>query len=136
MADLTITASAVKKSTDGQINTGFAGETIAAGETVYFDSSLNQYLKADGNVSGKMPVVGIAWNSASLEQPITVIFVDPELTIGTHGIAIGTPLFQSATPGKLCPLADLTTGNQATALMVVKTTTTVAFGIITGGTVP
>lgn len=139
MANLSITASAVVPSSGAtRINGGTAGETIAAGETVFQDTTDgNKWKLADGNDVAKMPVGGIAINSASAGQPIAVCTADPALTIGTHGVALGTPYFQSATPGKVCPLADLASGNQTTCLLITLTTTTVRFGLLgPGGAIP
>lgn len=136
MADLTISASAVVRSTSALTINGNAGETIAAGETVYLNETDGKYYLADGNDTDKMPVAGIANNSASNNQPIVIIQQDPDLTIGAHGATVGDAFFQSANAGKVCPLADLAAGNQATSLMVVKTSTAVSFGIITGGVIP
>lgn len=136
-ADLPITASAVVPSNQAQKANGVAGATIAAGETVFLQASDNKYYLADGNDTNKMPVHGIAANSASAGQPITILVSDPNLTIGTHGQDLGTPFFQSANAGKVCPLEDVTTGNQTTAIFITKTTTTVVFSLLgPGGTVP
>lgn len=137
-ADLSITASSVVPSAQANKANGTAGDTIAAGETVFQDATDgNKFKKADGNDSTKMPVYGMAINSASNGQPITVLLSDPNLTIGSHGQALGTPFFQSATAGKVCPLADVATGNQTTAILVILTSTTVVFKPLgPGGAVP
>jgi hypothetical protein len=138
MADLSITPSAVVRSSAAQVQSGVAGATIAAGETVFQDTADgNKFKLADGNDSTKMPVHGIAANSASNGQPLVVILNDPALTIGTHSAALGTPFFQSATPGKVCPFADLAAGNLTTFIFTALTTTTVAFRQGTpGGAIP
>lgn len=133
MANLSITATAVVPSTSAVKLNGKAGETVAAGEIVYLTSTSNTYSLADANDNTKLPAAGIAGNSAGTGQALQVIVSDPSLTIGTHGVALGTPYFLSATPGKVCPLADLTTGDYTTAVFITKTTTTVAFGILAGG---
>ena len=134
MANLSITANSVVPSTSAvKLNGGKAGEAIAAGELVYLTSTSNTYSLADANDNTKLPVAGIAGNSAGTGQALQVIVSDPSLTIGTHGVALGTPYFLSATAGKACPLADLTTGDYTTAVFITKTTTTVSFGILAGG---
>lgn len=137
-ADLSITASAVVPSSQAQKQSGTAGATIAAGETVYQDTADgNKYKLADGNNTLAMPVVGMAINSASAGQPITILLSDPALTIGTHGVALGTPFFQSANAGKVCPFADLAEANQTTAIFIILTTTTVNFRPLgPGGAIP
>jgi hypothetical protein len=133
MANLSITANSVVPSTSAVKLNGKAGEAIAAGEIVYLTSTSNTYSLADANDNTKLPAAGIAGNSAGTGQALQVIVSDPSLTIGTHGVALGTPYFLSRTAGKACPLADLTTGDYTTAVFITKTTTTVAFGILAGG---
>lgn len=129
MADLSITPSAVIPSMGAQrISNATAGATIAAGELVYQDTTDgNKFKLSDGNDANKLPVTGIAINSASAGQPISVVTYDPALTIGAHGQALGTPFFQSATPGKVCPFADLAAGNFVTCTFIILSTTTVYF---------
>lgn len=135
MANITITAANVVRSGSNQSLFATAGETIAAGESVYPDAVTGRYMLADANVEGKQPTA-VAANSASNMQPLTVIVTDNDLAVGTHSQPVGTPFFQSATPGKLCPLGDLTTGDYVSCVAVAKTATTVALNITTGGVKP
>jgi hypothetical protein len=134
MADLSITAGSVVPSSSATKVNGKAGEAINAGQTVFLDTTAsNTYKLADGNDSTKMPVAGIAGNTAGTGQALQVITADPALTIGSHGLGNGIPLFQSATAGGICPFADLSTGNKTTCVAVTATNTTVWFGLV-GGT--
>jgi len=132
MADLSITATAVVPSSSAVKFYAKLGEAANGGQTVYLDSATNTYKLADGNDSTKMPVAGILCGSGGTGQTVQAVSSDPGLTIGTHGLGLGIPLFQSATAGGVCPFADISTGNKTTCLMVTNTTTTVSFGIIGG----
>lgn len=89
-----------------------AGEAIAAGEVVCLLASDGKAYKADANDADKRNVIGIAGNSAAAAgQRVDVISQAAALPIGTHGVAVGIPYFLSATAGKLCPLADLASGD-------------------------
>lgn len=132
MADLSITAGSVVPSTSAQKLNGKAGAAISAGQIVYLDTTTSTYKLADGNDSTKLPVAGIAGNTAGTGQQVQVITADPDLTIGAHGLGLGIPMFLSATAGAVCPLADISTGNQTTCVMVTNTSTKVSFGILGG----
>jgi hypothetical protein len=132
MSDLSITATSVVPSTSAVKFLAKLGATCNGGQTVYLDTSTNTYKLADGNDATKMPVAGILCGSGGSGQTVQAVSSDPNLTIGTHGLGLGIPMFQSATAGGICPAADLSTGNLTTCLMVTNTTTTVSFGIIGG----
>jgi Uncharacterized conserved protein (DUF2190) len=132
MADISITASDVLQSSGTPTTKGIAGEAIAAGETVYQNDDGKLY-RADGNDSTKLPVAGIAVNSApGAGQPFNYAVTDDSLTIGAHGLGNGIPLFQSANPGKICQLADVGTGNLTTCVGVTNSTTKITFGVLGG----
>lgn len=131
MADITITAASVVPSSGATKIPGTAGATIAAGELVYKDAADSKYKLADGNsgTSGVRAVEGIAANSASAGQPISIITNDPDLAVGTHGVTIGEPLFLSNTPGKIMPYADIAAGNYTACVAMAKTSTTISFKV-------
>lgn len=134
--NISITPANVKRSANGQVTfNAFAGATIAAGETCYVDPDTSKCLLADANVAGKQPT-HVALNSASLDQPIAVSDLDSDLTIGAHGEAIGTPLYQSPDPGKVCTFSELGSGDAVSLVFITKTATTVSFKINTGGVIP
>jgi hypothetical protein len=110
MADLVITAANVVQGTDATTITGRAGATITAGQQVYKDPTTGLYLLSDSNsaTAAARSVDGIALNSASNGQPLTVLTAGP-ITIGAT-VSPGVGYYLSATPGGICPVADLTTG--------------------------
>lgn len=132
MANVTIAAASVVPPTGSTTMriTGTAGEAIAAGETVARLDSDGFYYKADANDSNKHIVVGIAGNSAAVGgQKLDIVTASPALVVGTHGITVGTPLFQASTAGKICPLADLASGDFPTLLAWAVSSTAFQFGI-------
>lgn len=120
MADVSVTAANVAKGTDTAIEYGYLGATVTAGQTVYLDSSDGLYKLADSNASASTATVkGIALNGGSSGQPVAVAVgghLNPGFTVG-----VGTPYFQSATAGGICPAADLTTGMRTTYIGTGKT---------------
>lgn len=106
-----------------------AGEPINAGQSVALYTDGRYYL-ADTDNADKKNVAGIAGNSAAAAgQRVDIISASPALEVGAHGVAVGTPLFQSATPGALCPLADLTTGAYPTLVAYTASATTLQVAI-------
>lgn len=122
MADLSITAANVLKSTDAQTEEGIAGATITAGQAVYKDSSDSDKLKlADADAVASAAGVGIALHGAAAGQPLRyqkggIITPGATLTKGEH-------YFVSTTAGGLCPLADLASGDFPTRMMQAISTT-------------
>lgn len=120
MADLTITAASVIAGAGAQTKTGTAGATIAAGDVVYLDTTTTgkwQLADADAATAaarGQGANVGIALNGASDGQPI-VVSVSGAVTLGAV-LTAGAAYYLSGTPGKICPLADVTGGDYYTLL--------------------
>lgn len=111
-----------------------AGEAISAGEVVCLLAADSRYYKADANVSTLRDVKGFAGNSpAAAGQRLDIITQAPSLEIGTHSVAVGTPLFLSNTPGKICPLADLTSGSLPVLLAYPVTATAIQIVIAVAG---
>lgn len=114
MADVTITPSNVvpptaNTTTHYQPQTVVAGEAISAGAVVCLLAADGKVYNADANDTTKQNVLGIAGNSAvAAGQRVDIITQSPALAVGAHGVTVGTPLFLSMNPGKLCPFTDLT----------------------------
>lgn len=126
MADISVTASAVLKSATAKTESGTAGATITQGQVVYLDqATTGEWLLADNNAataaargSGR---IGVALNGASDGQPI-VVQTEGDLTLNAV-LTAGTAYYLSDTPGGICPLADLLTGEYVVLLGVAKSTT-------------
>lgn len=133
MADLTITAASVVKGAGAVLESGYAGETITAGQPVYKDPTSQLYLRADNNsaVADARKVRGIALANAALNQPL-VIQTAGEITIGAAVVKGGTYVL-SANVGMICPQADLVSGNDVAIIGVAKTTAIVVLGRVAPG---
>lgn len=121
MANLSITATNVIPASGYSYQDGIAGATIAAGETVYLDSATDTFKLADSNGTAAASAVrGIALHSVVSGQPIRVV-TGGTVAIGAVMTA-GVSYYQSATAGKLCPYADLTTNDRVVHVGYAATT--------------
>lgn len=132
MADLTITAASVVAGSDDVIH-GTAGETITAGQTVYKDTVTTQkYFKADSNGAAATRVpVGIALNGGAVNQPVA-IQRSGAITIGAT-LTAGVVYYQSDTPGGICPVADLASGEYPCIIGIATSTTVLKVDIQASG---
>lgn len=129
MADLTITAANVVASSTAKVEHGTAGATITAGKVVYLDTAATGKWKLadadeDTAIERGSAKVGVALNGASDGQPVTVA-LEGDITIGATMTA-GSAYYLSATPGGICPVADLATGDYYTLLGSAKSTSVLA----------
>jgi glucose dehydrogenase len=133
MVDLTITAANVVRGGDSVTETGTAGATITAGQVVYKEASSGQFKLADSNsgtAEAKTPY-GIALHAALTGQPLTVLLAGP-VTIGATMTA-GVVYYLSDTPGGICPVADLASGEQVTALGIATSATVLNVRLMPSG---
>ena len=128
-ADLTITATSVLIGTAAVYNGKFiAGETITAGQPVYYDSVAKQYFKAintvalNGNNQTTWSVVGIALSGGAVGQPIHIQSAG-QITIGAT-VTLATEYYLSANAGGICPLADVASGHQVFRIGYADTVST------------
>lgn len=129
MADISITAGNVVAGSGAHTVAGICGETITAGQAVYRDATDRKYYKADNNAAGaaaRQPA-GIALNGGSLNQPI-VVQTSGNITIGAS-LTAGTTYYLSDTPGGICPLADVGSGEYVVIIGVATSTAILALGI-------
>lgn len=110
MADLVITATSVIPGADASIVYGRAGEALAQGKQVYLDSTSKKWMLADSNSATAAARVasGTALNAAALDQPVAVA-KRGQVAIGAT-LVPGTDYYLSDTPGGICPIADVGTG--------------------------
>jgi hypothetical protein len=129
MADLTITAANVVAGANSSAVTGVSGETIAAGKSVYLNSTTKKWMLADSNsaTAEARKATGIALNGASLNQPIAVHKLG-DITIGA-ALTAGTAYYLSDTPGGICPLADVGSGEYVCLLGLAKSTSVLSVDI-------
>lgn len=112
MAEVTITASAVAPVVAPTANPTLteqrvAGATIAAGQWVYLDtanSNVAKLAQSDGTVL-EAAVAGMALNSASTGQPVTIA-IGGTVTVGSV-VAAGVFYFLSSTAGNMELFTDV-----------------------------
>lgn len=124
MADISITAANVLAGTNSTRKHGTSGATITAGQVVYLEDSSNTWKLADNNsaTDAVRTAQGIALNGASSGQPITVL-TGGDITIGGT-LTAGVAYYLSDTPGGICPVADVGSG-EYTCLLGMATSTSV-----------
>jgi len=130
MSDIAITAANVVASGTGQGRaSGTAGEAIPAGKWVYLDPTTHKWMLADSNsaTAAARHAGGVAANTAALNQPINV-FTSGAVTIGGT-LTANTPYFLSDTPGGICPIADVGTGEYLCQLGLAISTTVLQIDI-------
>ena len=110
MADITVTAASVVAGADSTTTSGTAGVTITAGQAVYLDTTTGKWALADADsaTAAQRRAAGIALNGAALNQPIRVL-TSGDITIGAT-VTAGVAYYLSGTPGGICPVADIGTG--------------------------
>ncbi|WP_342248610.1 hypothetical protein [Sphingomonas sp. OTU376] len=123
MADLSITAALVLAGVGANLDFGGkAGATITAGKVVYEDDTTNRYGLADSNGSAAAKQAkGIALGGASDGQYLAVLRAGP-ITIGAT-LVPGTAYYLSDTPGGICPLADVGSGENVVQIGIAASTT-------------
>jgi hypothetical protein len=123
MADLTITAASVLAGSGSTTVSGTLGETVTAGQAVYKSSTTNKWLKADSNsaTAEVRRAGGIALNGGAVDQPVKVLTAGL-ITIGAT-VTAGTAYYLSDTPGGICPVADVGSGEYVCQLGISTSTT-------------
>ena len=77
-----------------------------------------------------MPIVA-ALNGAAVGQPLKVLR-SGDITVGAV-LTAGVAYYQSDTPGGICPVADVGSGEYATIIGMAKTTSVLAVQIQASG---
>ncbi|MDO1560416.1 hypothetical protein Q0812_13355 [Brevundimonas sp. 2R-24] len=123
MADLSITAASVLAGSDASIVHGTAGATVTAGQVLYLDTTANTWKLADNNsaTAAVRAPQGIALNGAGAGQPLAV-HRGGDITIGA-ALTAGVAYYLSDTPGGICPVADLASGEYPSIIGIAKSTT-------------
>jgi hypothetical protein len=133
MVDITITPANVVAASGASLEEGTAGASILAGKVVYKDPATKKYLLADSNsptVDARTPR-GIALHAAELNQPLKIL-KSGDVTIGATLVA-GTAYYLSDTPGGICPVADVGTGEYVSIIGLSKSTSVLTVNIQSSG---
>lgn len=132
MADISVTAANVLPGAGAVVEDGLAGATITAGQVCYRDSDGTFKLAdADGASAIIRTGRGVALNGAAAGQPLR-IQRQGEITIGATMTA-GTTYYLSNTPGGICPVADVGTGEYYHIIGIAKSTTVMLLALAYSG---
>jgi hypothetical protein len=119
MADLSVTAASVLQGAGAIVEDGISGATITAGQYLYKGTDGRWALAdADGASDLIRTATAVALNGASANQPIKVQR-SGEITAGAT-LTAGTTYYLSGTPGGICPVADVGTGEYYCILGIAK----------------
>lgn len=129
MTDISITAASVVAGADATRVDGIAGEAIAAGKPVYLSATTKKWMLGDSNSATveARKVKGVALNGAALNQPIAVQ-TGGDITIGAT-LTPGAGYYLSDTPGGICPLADVGSGEYVCLLGLAKSASVLGLNI-------
>lgn len=129
MADISITAASVLAGSDAIVEHGTAGATITAGQVVYKAGTSKKWLLADTDsaTAEVREAEGVALNGASDGQPITVQ-KSGSITIGGT-LTAGVAYYLSGTPGGICPIADVASGDYPCLLGMATSTSVLKLDI-------
>jgi erythromycin esterase-like protein len=129
MTDIVITAANVLAASNAERDQGIAGETITAGKAIYLAATTNRWMLADSNsaTAEARQAKAIALNGASVGQPVA-FQKSGDITIGGT-LTAGQAVYLSDTPGGLCPLADVGSGEYVCLIGLAKSTSVLAMGI-------
>lgn len=122
MADLT-SITAVRPTANTQFRQVGFGATIAAGSTIYYDTTAVEYLLADcDNTVTTAAAHGIAI-TPGVDGGYGLLATGGSIILVGTTMAVGTTYIVSDTPGGIKPMADAASGDWVTILGTASTTT-------------
>lgn len=130
MADMVQTPASVAAGSGASYDSGLAGETIVAGNSLYRDPADSRMKLTDVNVAGKDICAGMAVNGAANGQPVqfqTGGNINPGGTV-----VIGTIYVVSATAGGIAPSVDGVTGWKTSIFGIGTTATNIKMSLNAG----
>jgi hypothetical protein len=136
MADLTITAGSVVAGENAVIDHGVCDSgSTSAGQVMAIDPATKKFVKADSNHATPELRIGrgISLHAAGVGQPLA-IQRSGDITIGAT-LTAGTAYYLSDTPGGICPVADVGTGEAVLLVGLAKSTTEMKLSFIDPGVV-
>lgn len=132
MPDMTVNVNSVAPSVNAAIAEGVFGETVTAGQTVYFKEADRKYYKADSNVTtAEANVRGIALNGGAAGQ-LAMIQTAGNIILGTDVLG-GQFYIQSETAGGMQPVGDQGTGEILTFIGYGASNTTLTILLLATG---
>lgn len=136
MADVSVTASSVKPTTNTVIGRGTAGATITAGQVVYADPADSYKIKPalSSNQTQSNNIAGIALHGASADQPIAYA-ISGDVTFNS-AFTTATVYVAGSAAGGISPSADLDSSSNTrygTVLGISTSATNLRVGVVMSG---
>lgn len=133
MADISITPANTQRTSSSEVEVGTAGTTITAGQAVFKAAATGRFGLSDSNhgTAENRAVFGIALHGASSGQPLSVQRKG-DITIGGT-LTAGVAYYLSDTPGGICPVADVGSGEYSVVLGIAKSTSVLGLNIQASG---
>lgn len=120
MADLTQTAANVGIGADTEFIRVQVGESVTQGQPGYRGAS-NKWFQTDANLSAAAAAAEGIFMTPAATDGYAIVAVGGDVNLGAT-LAVGETYAVSRTKGRICPIADLTTGDYVTHLGVAKST--------------
>lgn len=129
MADITITAANVKKTSSTSIEYGIAGATVTAGQPVYKEAATSTFKLSDNDsaTAEVRAVYGVALNGAGADQPLAVA-KGGNVAYGAIFTA-GVDYYLSGTAGGICPRADVVSTDDPVRIGIAASTSLLTIDI-------
>lgn len=109
MANVAISATAVKMVGSGTASQVQYGETVTHGQVVYFDTATNRYKLASADTAANSAAYGIALTPGANGDYGYVARTNVVVALNTSSVLVqGRVYVLSSTPGALAPETDLT----------------------------
>jgi hypothetical protein len=119
MVALTVTAAQVQADEAGSIQYDDAGEAIAPGKAIYYDSDAEQWKLADADAVATVPAnkiaIAVSQAAGSGQMVGAQKSGSPVLGAGAAPV-VGTMYYVGLTPGDIVPEGDLGSGDFVTLL--------------------
>ncbi len=135
MSDISVTATSVAPGSGCVTDSGIAGATITAGQTLYLDSVTSTIKLADVDASdAASTVIGISLHAATSGQPI--VYARAGLVTFNAVLVASKIYIATVTAGGIALAADHTTAWRMSILGVALSTTSLKLHLYNSLTVP
>lgn len=123
MVDIVLTATSVIPGADSVQEAGTLGATVTAGQLGYKEAATKTWKLFDSNsaTAEVRQVTGIFLNGGASGQPCR-IHKSGDITIGAT-LTAGLAYYGSDTPGGICPVADIGSGEYVNLVGIAKSAT-------------
>jgi tetrahydrodipicolinate N-succinyltransferase len=130
VVDIVITANNVTPGTNSTRKTYVSKEVVTAGQGVALDTADKKVGLWDSNSPSawKKKPLGVALNGAQIGQPV-VVHEEGRINIGAT-VVVGTAYFMSDTPGGICPMADVGTGENSVFIGIATLATELSVKLV------